>query len=172
VEAGLCLGSGDAPRLRTIGGRNTEAVVQELAKAKRRFGFPADAPVYSCYEAGRDGFWLHRWLTAQGVHNQVVDSASIETNRRRRRAKSDRLDVAKLVSMLRRYHSGENKVWSVVCVPSAADEDRSEGDRGPPAAEACGHSVRRPRRARDTTRQKKKPRRGLTSAPSYKEPYR
>jgi transposase len=116
----------DAPRLRTIGGRKTEAVLQELAKAKRRFGLPADAPVYSCYEAGRDGFWLHRWLTAQGVHNQVVDSASIETNRRRRRAKSDRLDAAKLVSMLLRYHSGENKVWSVVCVPSVEDEDRRQ----------------------------------------------
>ena len=116
----------DAPRLRSIRARNTQAVLQEIAKAKQRFGLPEDAPVYCCYEAGRDGFWLHRWLTAQGLDNRVVDSASIETNRRRRRAKSDRLDAAKLVSMLMRYHGGEQKLWSVVQVPSIADEDRRQ----------------------------------------------
>ena len=116
----------DAPRLRTIGARNLQTLVQELARAKQRFGLPADAPVYCCYEAGRDGFWLHRWLTAQGLPNVVVDSASIETNRRRRRAKSDRLDAAKLVSMLLRYHGGEKKLWSVVHVPRVEDEDRRQ----------------------------------------------
>jgi transposase len=116
----------DAPRLRTIGGRHTAAVLLEVAKAKKRFGLADDAPVYCCYEAGRDGFWLHRWLTAQGLHNLVVDSASIEVNRRKRRAKSDRLDAAKLVSMLLRYHGGEKKVWSVVHVPGVADEDRRQ----------------------------------------------
>jgi len=116
----------DAPRLRSVGARNTQAVLQEIAKAKHRFGLPADAAVYCCYEAGRDGFWLHRWLSAQGLHNLVVDSASIETKRRRRRAKNDRLDAAKLVSMLIRYHGGEKKVWSVVQVPSVADEDRRQ----------------------------------------------
>jgi transposase len=116
----------DAARLRTIGGRNTAAVLQEVAKAKKRFGLPDDAPVYCCYEAGRDGFWLHRWLTSQGWHNLVIDSASIEVNRRQRRAKSDRLDATKLVSMLLRYHGGEKKVWSVVHVPSVLDEDRRQ----------------------------------------------
>src|SRR5438132_5806509 len=115
---------GDAPRLRTIGGRNLQALLLEIAKAKARFGLKADAPVYCCYEAGRDGSWLHRWLTAQGLHNLMVDSASIEVNRRRRRAKSDRLDAAKLVSQLLRYHGGEKRVWSVVRVPSGAEEDR------------------------------------------------
>jgi transposase len=115
----------DAPRLRTIRARHTAALVQEIAKAKQRFGLPADAPVFCCYEAGRDGFWLQRWLTAQGWHNLIVDSASIEVNRRRRRAKNDRLDAAKLVSMLLRHHGGE-KVWSVVHVPSVADEDRRQ----------------------------------------------
>src|SRR5262249_26381917 len=62
--------------------------------------------------------------TCQGIANVIVDSASIEVNRRKRRAKSDHLDAAKLVSMLLRYHAGETKVWSVVRVPSAADEDR------------------------------------------------
>jgi len=116
----------DAPRLRSIGARDTAALLQEIAKAQKRFGLADDAPVCCCYEAGRDGFWLHRWLTAQGLHNLVVDSASIEVNRRRRRAKSDRLDAAKLVSMLLRHHGGEKKVWSVVHVPDVADEDRRQ----------------------------------------------
>src|SRR5208283_5129111 len=71
-------GPADNPRLRSIGGRNTQALLQEIAKAKQRFGLPADAPVVSCYEAGRDGFWLHRYLAAQGTSNSVVDSSSIE----------------------------------------------------------------------------------------------
>ena len=77
----------------------------------------------SCYEAGRDGFWLHRHLTSQGTENLVVDSASIEVNRRAKRAKTDKLDVKKLLTMLIRYDSGEPKVWSVVHVPSIAAED-------------------------------------------------
>jgi transposase len=116
----------DAPRLRTVKARDTMAVLQEISSAKNRFGLPEDASVFCCYEAGRDGFWLHRWLIAQGLGNLVVDSASIETKRRRRRAKNDRLDAAKLVSMLLRYHGGEKKVWGVVHVPSVADEDRRQ----------------------------------------------
>jgi transposase len=114
----------EAPRLRGLAARNTLALEGEIVKAKRRLGLAADAPVCCCYEAGRDGFWLHRWLTAQGWHNVIVDSASIEINRRRRRAKSDRLDAVKLVRMLQRYHGGEAKVWRVVRVPAPADEDR------------------------------------------------
>lgn len=117
------IGRGQAPRLRSIPARQLELLQTEIAKAKRRFSLPQDAPVVSCYEAGRDGFWLHRYLVSQGIGNVVVDSASIEVNRRRRRAKSDRLDAAKLVSMLLRYHAGEEKVWSVVHVPSVAAED-------------------------------------------------
>ncbi len=77
----------------------------------------------SYYEAGRDGFWLHRFLQTQGITNHVVDSSSIEVNRRRRRAKSDGLDVSKLLSMLMRYEYGEREVWRVVHVPSVAAED-------------------------------------------------
>ena len=111
------IGHGQPARLRTIGARDLPALLKEIAKAKRRFGLPDDAGVVSCYEAGRDGFWLHRWLTSQGVANVIVDSASIEVNRRKRRAKSDHLDAAKLVSMLLRYHAGESKVWSVSKCP-------------------------------------------------------
>jgi transposase len=119
-------GPGQPPRLRTLAARDLPGLVQEIAKAKQRFGLSIDAEVVSCYEAGRDGFWLHRWLTSWGIDNVVVDSASIEVNRRKRRAKSDRLDAARLVGMLMRYHAGETRVWSVVRVPDEADEDRRQ----------------------------------------------
>jgi transposase len=122
----FCSAAADPARVRAIGARNMDALRQELVKAKERFGLPTDAPVYSCYEAGRDGFWLHRWLSAEGIDNVVVDSASIETPRRGRRAKNDRLDAVKLVSMLVRYQGGEKKVWKVVHVPSGEDEDRRQ----------------------------------------------
>lgn len=118
------IGHGQPPRLRTIRARDLDGLSREIRRAKERFGLPADAPVRTCYEAGRDGFWLHRWLTAQGIANVVVDSASIEVNRRSRRAKSDRLDAGKLAAMLLRYHAGETRVWSVCRIPGVADEDR------------------------------------------------
>jgi transposase len=111
------------PRLRTVAARDLAAVTREIADARRRFDLPAAAPVVSCYEAGRDGFWLHRWLTARGIANLVVDSSSIEVNRRRRRVKTDRLDTAKLLSLLQRWAAGEAHVWSVVHVPSVEAED-------------------------------------------------
>src|SRR5262249_37707256 len=120
------VGHGQPARLRTIAPRDLAGLLREIARAKGRFGLPDDAAVVSCYEAGRDGFWLHRWVTSQGIANVIVDSASIEVNRRKRRAKSDHLDAAKLVSMLLRYHAGEKKVWSVVRVPEVADEDRRQ----------------------------------------------
>ena len=88
------VGLGQKPRLKTVTARSTLGLLLEIKAAKKRFGLPEDAPVLSCYEAGRDGFWLHRFLVAQGIQNQVVDSASIEVNRRQRRAKSDGLDAA------------------------------------------------------------------------------
>ena len=77
-----------------------------------------------CDEAGREGFWLHRFLPAQRITNQVVDSSSIAVNRRQRRAKSEGLDVRKLLTMLIRYHHGERQVWRVVHVPAVAAEDQ------------------------------------------------
>jgi transposase len=118
--------AGVPPRLRRMKARNLEELSLELAKAKKRFGLPADAPVVSCYEAGRDGFWLHRYLQRQGIANVVVDSASIEVNRRLRRAKSDRLDALQLLRQLGRHHAGEKRVWSVVVVPSVTTEDQRQ----------------------------------------------
>jgi transposase len=117
------IGAGQKPRLRPLPARSLVGLGLEIKKAKERFGLPADAPVISCYEAGRDGFWLHRFLVHEGVRNLVVDSASIEVNRRKRRAKSDRLDATKLLSMLIRWHHGEERVWSVVRAPAVEDED-------------------------------------------------
>jgi transposase len=123
-KLGFSTGIASAPRLRTMRARDLEALWDEVARAKKRFGLPEETSVYSCYEAGRDGFWLHRSLTAHGIHNLVVDSASIEVKRRGRRTKTDRLDAGKLLTMLIRHCTGEQKVWSVVHVPSVADEDR------------------------------------------------
>jgi transposase len=125
-KLGFTTGAAQRPRERNVPARHLEAVRDEIGKAKERFGLPADAPVISCYEAGRDGFWLHRWLVTQGVANCVVDSASIEVNRRHRRAKTDRLDVQKLLTMLLRHAAGERKVWSIVRVPSVEEEDRRQ----------------------------------------------
>ena len=123
-KLGFTIGMAQHPRERTIPAGAIAQLLQEIRRAKERFGLPSDTPVVSCYEAGREGCWLHRCLHSHGITNLVVDSASIEINRRQRRAKTDRLDLHKLLTMLLRHQSGERKVWSVVQVPSAAEEDR------------------------------------------------
>jgi transposase len=119
-------GMAQKPRPRTIPARDLHRLQREIQRAKQRFGLPDTTPVLSCYEAGRDGFWLHRYLDQNAIQNHVVDASSIEVNRRARRAKSDRLDVTKLLTMLIRYHGGEHKLWSVVHVPTPDDEDRRQ----------------------------------------------
>src|SRR5688500_15035786 len=78
----------EKPRFRAVRARDLAALQEEIAKAKVRFGLPTDAPVRTCYEAGRDGFWLHRALTKLGIANVVVDASSIEVNRRQKQVKS------------------------------------------------------------------------------------
>jgi len=75
------LGQDRPPRLRNMPGRNLEVLKDEIRLARERFGLGKGVEVESCYEAGRDGFWLHRFLETQGVRNLVVDSASIEVSR-------------------------------------------------------------------------------------------
>ena len=123
-KRGFTTGHGQKPRERTVAARHQARVLQEIAQAKSRFRLPDTTPVVRCYEAGREGFWLHRFLQAQGITNQVVDSSAIAVNRRQRRAKSDGLDVRKLVSMLMRYEYGERDVWRVVHIPSVQAEDQ------------------------------------------------
>lgn len=103
--------------------RDLQRLEIEIIKARNHFKFDDAALIHSCYEAGRDGFWLHRYLKEKGINNIVVDSSSIEVNRRSRRAKTDRIDAGKLVAMLIRYQNGEQKLWSVLHVPSVDQED-------------------------------------------------
>jgi len=128
-KLGFTIGVGQRPRERNITACDLVALREEIQRAKKRFGLPETAKAVSCYEAGRDGFWLHRYLTQAGVENLIVDSSSIEVNRRQRRAKTDRMDVEKLLSQLIRYRSGDRKVWSVVHVPSMEEEDRRHLNR-------------------------------------------
>jgi len=117
-------------RERSLAARDIEGLVAEIAEAKRKLGLPPAAHVVSCYEAGRDGFWLHRALLAAGVENLVVDSSSIEVPQRARRKKTDRIDLVKLMALLVRYVGGERGVWSVVRVPDVEVEDVRQLSRG------------------------------------------
>jgi transposase len=117
-------GLAQQPRVRSVPARDLAAVSKEITLAKRRFRLAADAKVVSCYEAGRDGFWLQRWLGSVGVDNVILDSSSIEVNRKKRRAKNDQLDACALVRLLVRYEQGEKKVCSIVQVPGEKAEDR------------------------------------------------
>lgn len=123
-KLGFTMGIGQPPRIRNITARDLNALHWEIRQARQRFHLPENTCVVSCYEAGRDGFWLHRYLQQQGIANLIVDSASIEVNRRMKRAKTDCLDVTKLLTMLMRYHLGERKVWRTVTVPDEECEDR------------------------------------------------
>jgi transposase len=89
----------------------------------------AEVVVISCYEAGYDGFWLHRVLTGANIENHVVDPASIHVDRRARRVKTDRVDAQALLRTLMAYRRGEGRVWSVVQPPTPADEDAKRSHR-------------------------------------------
>ncbi len=125
-KLGFTIGVGQRPRIRTIQARDLSALQWEIQEARRRFRLADTVTILSCYEAGRDGFWLDRYLNAQGIANLVVDSASIEVSRRSKRAKTDKLDADKLLEMLIRYHRGERKLWRVVQVPSLEVEDQRQ----------------------------------------------
>ena len=119
----LAFSDGSHEREVTILARQPELLIRQIQRAKEKFNLPADTPVYSCYEAGRDGFWIHRMLVSKGVNNIVVDPASIEVSRRMRRTKTDRLDAGKLRQMLiRHWAHGEKKIWSVLHVPNEEQE--------------------------------------------------
>jgi len=119
----IAFGNASKNRQVSINAGDLIGLSQAIIKAKEKLHLPPNTPVISCYEAGRDGFWLHRYLTEHSIINHVVDSASIEVNRRARRAKTDRLDAEKLLMQLIRYVAGEKDVWSVAHVPNEAEED-------------------------------------------------
>ncbi|WP_370140852.1 IS110 family transposase [Bradyrhizobium sp. USDA 313] len=104
-----------------------EIIDRTLDKVLRATGQPAR--IVSCYEAGYDGFWLHRVLDAHGVTNHVIDAGSLLVSRKARRAKTDRLDAEKLVRVLVAFWRGEPKVCSVVQPPSIDEEDAKRQHR-------------------------------------------
>src|SRR5260370_15421897 len=108
------LKAGDANMLLELIERVRTRVVREL---NRR------VEVMSCYEAGYDGFWLHRMLEAHGIHNHVLDPASLQVSRRARRPKTNGIGFDRVLRALIRYLCGEPEACSVVCVPSVEEED-------------------------------------------------
>jgi len=122
-KLGCTPGAAQRPRDRQVAAGDGQQVREEIERAKQRCGLPAAVRVVSGDEAGRDGWWLPRFVATQGGENCVVDSASIAGHRRHRRAKTDRLDVHNLLTMLLRQRAGERKVWSGGRVPSIADAE-------------------------------------------------
>src|SRR5215212_10209992 len=96
-------------------------ITRKRIQAEEKLGRPVR--VACCFEAGYDGFWLHRWLCARAIENRVLDAASILVSRRARRAKTDRLDVAGPLRTLMALERGETQVCRVVHVPSPEQED-------------------------------------------------
>ncbi len=108
------LDPGDAEGLVALIGRKRQALAHKLGKEVR---------VLSCYEAGYDGFWLHRFLEAAGIDNHVLDPASLPVKRRARRIKTDRLDVVSLLRALIGFIGGDKEACSLVRVPTVEEED-------------------------------------------------
>ncbi|MGH8476254.1 MAG: IS110 family transposase [Methylococcales bacterium] len=135
---------GERSRQNTIDAGDWVALNELIRRAKEKFKLAEDCRIVSCYEAGRDGFWIHRALEDQGIENIVVDSASIEVNRRQRRAKTDKVDVKGLLRLLQRYVGGERGMLSVVRVPSVEEEDdrRLHRERERLVKERGSHSAR------------------------------
>jgi transposase len=102
-------------------------IARKQGQAQEKLGQPVR--VVCCFEAGYDGFWLHRWLCARGIENRVLDAASLLVDRRARRAKTDRLDAAGLLRTLMALERGEAQVCRVVRVPTPEQEDARRRSR-------------------------------------------
>lgn len=124
-EVGLVVSGERTLSRHKISGGDTSGLWQVISKKREQAEKKQGGPVrvVSCYEAGYDGFWLDRWLSEQGGENRVLDPSSIEMPRRARQAKTDRLDLERLMRVLIRYEGGEPKVCSVVHPPTPEQED-------------------------------------------------
>jgi transposase len=129
--AGLHSPTDDKISRHTIAGGDAPALLALIEAARRRVeaSLGGEVRVVTCYEAGYDGFWLHRLLVAHGIANQVIDPASLLVNRRARRRKTDRIDLAGLLRTLMAWHRGEPQVCSMVRVPSPEEEDQRRRGR-------------------------------------------
>jgi transposase len=112
------------------------------AKAQARTG--ESFPTVAISEAGLDGFWIHRVLEREGIESHVVDAGSVLTSRRRRKAKTDRIDGEALLRTLLAYKRGEPRVCAMVRPPSPEDEDRRRlcRERKTLVAERTAHANR------------------------------
>ena len=139
----VAMGDGPArkPRIIVVAPFDRSAFESGLRKAKERLDLPSDAEVIVVMEAGRDGFCPYRWLEELGIKSIVIDAASVEVARHKRRAKTDRLDVQKLLAKLIQYDAGDASVWRVCHVPSEAAEDarRLHRERETLTAECTEH---------------------------------
>lgn len=111
-------------RVKTVEAGHYQELMQAVQEAKARFKLPEETQVVFCYEAGRDGFYPYRRLTALGYEVWVIDSASIEVSRKQRRAKSDGIDADKLAELMQRQARGEKNALRIVRVPSVETEDQ------------------------------------------------
>ena len=122
----LSPGGGEKMSKHSVRGGDIAGLLMRFShlKEKVRGRTGKDFPIIVIQEAGLDGFWIHRMLEAEGIESHVVDAASIATSRRRRRAKTDRIDGEALVRALMAYKRGEPRVCAMVRVPTPEDEDR------------------------------------------------
>ncbi len=140
----LGFSNGERMRSRNIDAGDWIALLDEITQAKARLHCEPSCRVVSCYEAGRDGFWIHRALVAEGIENHILDSASIEVSRRKKKVKTDQVDVVALLRLLMRYLSGEKAALHTIRIPSVAEEDqrRLNRERDRLIKERGAHSAR------------------------------
>src|SRR5512133_2972071 len=126
VITSLAPGGGEKMSKHSVRSGDIAALLTRLSqlteKARVRTGHVF--PIIVIQEAGLDGFWIHRVLQREGIESHVVDPASIATSRRRRRAKTDRIDGEALVRALLAYKRGEPRVCAMVKAPTPEEEDR------------------------------------------------
>jgi transposase len=122
----LSPGGGEKMSKHSVQAGNIAGLLKRFAqlKAKARARTGRDFPIIVIQEAGLDGFWIHRVLRSEGTESHVVDAASILTSRRRRRAKTDRIDGETLVRTLMAFKRGEPRVCSMARAPTPQEEDR------------------------------------------------
>src|ERR1700729_1615020 len=131
VITSLAPGAGETMSKHSLPSGDVAKLLQRfsLLKQKARTRTGADFPIIVIQEAGLDGFWIHRVLEQEGIESHVVDPASIMTARRRRRAKTDRIDGEALVRALLAHQRGEPRVCAMVRVPTPEEEDRRRVSR-------------------------------------------
>ena len=121
----------EKPRLHRLEGGDTAALLRTIADLRMQAEAKRCGAVElaCCFEAGRDGFWLQRLLSANGISTYVLEPTSILVNRRARRAKTDRLDAEGMLRVLATWLAGDRQVCSMVRVPTPDEEDAKRPHR-------------------------------------------